>query len=189
MRVASFLASIAFSCVVQGLAINSSHVARNRRDEQHGYGMMFYSGDNFCGHTSFHHESSSPSPQLAHCQALIKFLNRARKYGDEFIGWDKDHLQSDYAELGTVDSCSIAAKPIDANDNSPAVMTWGDIADILQSAIDKFGDGKLRTSGHITCKVPDNAINRQVLTWEGPWNKRKFEWQIYTPGSVPEIKH
>ncbi|KAI0857313.1 hypothetical protein F4860DRAFT_518033 [Xylaria cubensis] len=186
MRVASPFACIAFSCVVQSLAI--SHVARNGVQTQYGFGTTTFTGDNFCGKTSFHHETSSDNPLLEDCQQVFHYLNSARHSGDQFIGWDKDHLQSDYAEVMKAGTCALAAKPVDAIDNSPAVMTWGDLADIVQEVIKLGGGKKIRASGYITCQVPDNAYNRQTLTWTGPWGKRKFEWQLYRPGDVPVIK-
>ncbi|TRX88914.1 hypothetical protein FHL15_010142 [Xylaria flabelliformis] len=180
MHLASPFACIAFSCVVQSLAI--SHVARN--EHQYSLGMTTYSGGNFCSKASFYHETSSDSPLEADCQKILDHFNEERDMGDEYIGWDKDHLVTDYMDIYEQGTCVLAVKPVDAYE-SPAVITHGDYADLFQGAIDKLGGDKLRSSGQITCQVPDNAHNRHALTLTGPWGTRKFEWQIFKPGDVP----
>ncbi|KAI1736293.1 hypothetical protein F4680DRAFT_432406 [Xylaria scruposa] len=187
MRVTSSFAIIALSCAVQGLAID--HVARNGRETHYGLGTTKYSGDNFCGHTSFHEKISSQSLVLADCYKVLDYYNAGRTTGYQLIGWDKDHLQSNYVELENESTCAFAVKPVTATDNlNAAVMTWGDIADLVQTAIHKYGDKGLRSGGRITCQVPDSDLNRKVLGGKGPWQKVEFEWEIYRPGDVPVIQ-
>ncbi|KAI0877132.1 hypothetical protein GGS24DRAFT_498216 [Hypoxylon argillaceum] len=180
MRSSSFFTGIALSCVVQGLAINN-HVTRD--DPSFGIGMMSFSSDNFCGSTKFKHETSSQSPLIKDCQEVIDWLNGNRWYGYEFFGWNKGHLESGYVELGKRGSCVLGVKPLDANDGPP-VVTMGDAADVIKMAIPRLKKGDhVEGSGTMECQVTQD--NEQVLSWPGGWDKRKFQWQIYYPGTQP----
>ncbi|KAI0103274.1 hypothetical protein GGR51DRAFT_524436 [Nemania sp. FL0031] len=180
MRFASFFAGTALSCVVQGLAIN--HVTRN----DFSYANFLFSSDNFCGKTTFQHTTSSKTPTVDDCKALIdKFNSGPRQVGFEFIGWDQGHLDSGYLQMGSSNTCAFGAKPIDANDGPP-VVTWGDAADAIKMALGKLAkNNMIEGMGTFECQVPkgDNA----QLMWTHGWDKRKFQWQIYAPGTQDNV--
>ncbi|KAI0450087.1 hypothetical protein F5B21DRAFT_492277 [Xylaria acuta] len=177
MRVALSLTTITLSCVV---------LAGDHSDSPYGLGMMTFTSDNFCGNSSFEHETSAELPFVADCQKLVDHLKSDGKYGYQFIGWDKDHLDSPYLELGIMKTCAFGAKPLDTNDGPP-VVTQGDAADVIQDAITKLStNNQVRGSGVMDCQVTDD--NARVLSWKGNWGKRKFSWQLYKPGSVPIIQ-
>ncbi|KAI0465579.1 hypothetical protein F4859DRAFT_528349 [Xylaria cf. heliscus] len=184
MRLALSFASITLICAVQGMVLNRE---KPRSDSQWGFGMTTFTRENFCANPSFRQEDPSGAAPVGDCKDLVHHLNTfyPRAFGIEFIGWDKDHLDSPYVVFGTRGDCEFSARPIDANDGPP-VVTYGDAADIVNEALAKLSIGdKIRGSGVMDCQTTTD--NQQRLSWTEGWEKRSFEWQVYKPGAVPKL--
>ncbi|KAI1126021.1 hypothetical protein F5Y10DRAFT_245914 [Nemania abortiva] len=180
MRFASSLIGIALSCVIQGRVID--HIPR---DSSFGYGTMTFSTDDFCTNQISGHVKppSKQIPLVGDCKKLMDHFNESPKYGFELFGWGKGHMDSGYAELGKQGSCALGVKLVDDEDGPPAI-TMGDAAWILKLAMVVLPGLKDPTHvegvGTTSCQPP---VGESVLQWTHGWSPRKFQWQIYYPGT------
>ncbi|KAI0190104.1 putative necrosis-inducing factor-domain-containing protein [Astrocystis sublimbata] len=136
---------------------------------EHIWEKYKFSNGNICGDTTWQNETAAGSPDASDCDDLMQDL---RKYGDDgfhLLNWERHDDNMEYLGLANSGTCTFGINVIDAN-AAPAIISSGDMADIIRDAIRDFKDSNYNVgaSGEMNCRA----------NW-GWYDSQRIGWRIY----------